>query len=118
MNVVTWVLQILLALAFLAAGVTKLTQPKEKLRARMAWTDDFSANAVKGIGAAEVLGAIGLVGPWALNVAPVLTPLAATGLVLTMIGAVITHRRRKETKEMAPALVLGVLSAVVAIARF
>ena len=117
MNILIWVLAFVLAAAFLAAGLMKLVQPREKLvSSGMGWAEDFSAGAVKLIGAAEVLGAVGLVLPPLVDVAPVLSPLAALGLALTMAGAVVVHLRRKE--QFVPALVLGVLALVVAILRF
>lgn len=120
MNIVLWIIAGLLALAFLGAGAMKLTRSREQLAgAGMAWTEDFGAGAVKAIGAVEVLGALGLVLPAALDIAPVLTPLAALGLALLMAGAVATHVRRKEgASALLPALVLGVLAAVVAWGRF
>jgi uncharacterized membrane protein YphA (DoxX/SURF4 family) len=118
MNVVLWIVAGVLALAFLAAGLTKLTQPKEKLRATMAWVEDFSPGVIKGIGAVEVLAAIGLILPAALDVVPVLVPLAAVGLVVLMAGAAITHTRHKEFPMIAINLVLLVLAAVVVWGRF
>ena len=118
MNVVLWIVAGVLALAFLAAGLTKLTQPKEKLRATMAWVEDFSPGVVKGIGAVEVLAAIGLILPAALDVVPVLVPLAAVGLVVLMAGAAITHARHQESPMIAINLVLLVLAAVVVWGRF
>ncbi|WP_326575403.1 DoxX family protein [Streptomyces sp. NBC_00487] len=119
MNVTLWIIASLLAAAFLAAGLMKTTQSKEKLAASgMTWVEDFSPGMVKTIGALEGLGAIGLILPAALDIAPVFVPLAATGLVLTMIGAVVYHVRRKETKETVPSLVLLILAAVVAWGRF
>ncbi|MCW2703535.1 MAG: hypothetical protein JWQ37_1530 [Blastococcus sp.] len=118
MNVVLWILAGLLALAFLAAGLTKLTQPKEKLRANMAWVEDFSPGVIKGIGGLEVLAAVGLILPAALDVVPVLVPLAAVGLVVLMAGAAIAHARRKEFPMIAINLVLLVLAAVVVWGRF
>jgi uncharacterized membrane protein YphA (DoxX/SURF4 family) len=118
MNVVLWIVAGVLALAFLGAGLTKLTQPTEKLRANMAWVEDFSPGLIKGIGAVEVLAAIGLVLPAALDVVPVLVPLAAVGLVALMAGAAITHARRKEFPMIAINLVLLVLAAVVVWGRF
>ena len=56
MHVVIWVLQILLALAFVAAGLTKLTQPRQKLATTMGWVEDFSDPGVRAIGALELLG--------------------------------------------------------------
>lgn len=118
MNTVIWVISALLAAAFFAAGLQKILQPKEKLRERTPYVDDFSQNTVRGIGVAEVLGAVGLILPWALDIAPVLTPLAASGLVVVMVGAVLTHVRRKEQREIVPPLVLGALALLVAVVRF
>ncbi len=119
MIIAVWIVAGLLALAFLAAGGMKLAQPKEKLAAAgMAWTEDFSANTVMLIGAAEVLGAIGLILPPLVNIAPMLAPVAATGLALTMAGAVVTHLRRKEGQAALAPLVLLVLAAFVAVAGF
>jgi uncharacterized membrane protein YphA (DoxX/SURF4 family) len=109
---------VLLALAFLGAGATKLSQPKEKLAKNMAWVEDFSQPAVRLIGAAEVLGAIGVVLPALTGILPWLTPLAALGLVLLMIGAALTHLRRTEYGYIAMNVVLLVLAAFVAYGRF
>jgi uncharacterized membrane protein YphA (DoxX/SURF4 family) len=118
MNVVLWILAGLLAVAFLGAGLTKVFQPKEKLAATMGWVEDFSPGTVKLIGVLEVLAAIGLVLPAALDIVPVLVPLAAVGLVALMIGAALTHARRKETPMIVANLVLLVLAAVVVWGRF
>ena len=118
MNIVLWIIAGVLALAFLAAGLTKLTQPKDKLAATMAWVEDFSPGAVKAIGGLEVLAAIGLILPAALDVVPVLVPLAAVGLVVLMLGAAVAHGRRKETLMIAINLVLLVLAALVVWGRF
>jgi len=118
MNVVLWIVAGLLAVAFLVAGLTKLLQPKEKLAATMGWVEDFSPGTVKLIGALEVLAAIGLVLPAALDVVPVLVPIAAVGLIALMVGAAITHGRRRETPMIAINVVLLVLAVVVAWGRF
>ena len=118
MNVVLWVLQIILALVFAAAGVMKATQPKEKLAARLPWVEDFSPAVVRFIGVVELLGAIGLVLPAAVGIAPVLTPLAATGLAVVMVLAMLTHRRRHEPSAIAFNAVLLVIAAVIAWGRF
>jgi uncharacterized membrane protein YphA (DoxX/SURF4 family) len=118
-NVVLWIIASLLAVAFVAAGLMKVSQPKEKLAASgMGWVDDFSPRTVKTIGTLEVLAAIGLILPAALGIAPVVVPLAAVGLVLLMAGAAITHRRRKETPMIVGNLVLLALAAVVIWGRF
>jgi uncharacterized membrane protein YphA (DoxX/SURF4 family) len=118
MNVFLWVLQVLLALAFLAAGTMKVITPKEKLQPRMAYVDDFSGPAVKFIGTAEILGALGLILPAATGIAPILTPLAATGLAIIMVLAAITHIRRGEARQTPVNAVLFLLAAVIAWGRF
>ncbi len=118
MAIALWVVQVLLALAFLGAGATKLSQPKEKLLKNMAWVEDFSQPAVRLIGAVEVLGAIGVVVPALTGILPWLTPLAALGLVLLMIGAALTHLRRTEYGNVAVNALLLILAAFVAYGRF
>lgn len=119
MNISLWIIAGLLAAAFAAAGLMKLTQPKEKLAASgQGWTEDFSPGAVKAIGAAELLAAVGLILPAALDIVPVLVPLAALGLVLLMAGAIVTHARRKENQMIIINLVLLALAAVVVVGRF
>jgi uncharacterized membrane protein YphA (DoxX/SURF4 family) len=119
MNIVLWIVAGLLALAFLAAGLMKALRPKEALvTSGLAWVEDFSPGMVKAIGILEVLAAIGLVLPAALDIAPIFVPLAALGLVLMMIGAVIVHARRNEYQAIAPSAVLLLLSAFVAWGRF
>ena len=120
MNVVLWIVAGLLAAVYLAAGGMKVATPREKLLANpnTAWTADYSDADVKGIGVVEILGALGLVLPWALGIAPVLTPLAATGLVSVQAGAIVVHARRKEAKALPMNVVLLLSAAFVAIGRF
>lgn len=119
MNVVLWIAAILLALAFLAAGSMKLRRSKEQIReSGMAWVESFSPGTIKLIGAAEVLGAGGLILPPALGIAPVLAPLAATGLAVIMVGAIVTHARLGERQQVVVNLVLLILAVFVAIERF
>ena len=118
MNIVLWILAGLLAAFFLAAGLTKVSQPKEKLATNMKWTEDFSAGTIKLIGTAELLGAIGLILPAVLDIAPVLVPLAATGLAVIMVGAIITHARRKEPQPIIINTVVLIIALVVLIFRF
>jgi uncharacterized membrane protein YphA (DoxX/SURF4 family) len=118
MDIVLWIIASVLALVFLGAGLTKILQPKEKLSSTMAWTQDFSQPMIRIIGTLEVLAAVGLILPALLDIAPILVPLAATGLVLLMAGAAITHLRRKEPQIMVANLVLLVLAAIVAWGRF
>lgn len=120
MNTVLWIIAGLLAVIFLAAGMMKLAKPKDELAANpnMAWSADLSPAAIKTIGALEVLAAIGLIAPALLGVAPILVPLAALGIVALMIGAAITHARRKEPQSVGLNVALLVLAAIVAWGRF
>jgi uncharacterized membrane protein YphA (DoxX/SURF4 family) len=119
MNIALWIIAGLLAVAFLASGAMKLTQPKEKLAASgMGVVEDFSAGTVKAIGTLEVLAAVGLILPGALDIAPILVPLAAVGLVLLMVGAMITHLRRHEAQAIVVNLALLALAVLVAWSRF
>lgn len=118
MNIVLWVVQILLALFFLMAGVMKATQPKEKLATNMGWVEDFDGSQVKGIGVLEILGAFGLVLPGLFGILPILTPLAALGLAFTMIGAAITHMRRNENGYVVFNLIVMAFALFVAYGRF
>jgi len=109
MDVVLWIIAAALAVAFGASGVMKIAQPKQKLAASgMGWVNDFSQGAVRAISVLEVLAAIGLVLPPLFDIAPVLTPLAALGLVLIMVGAAITHLRRNEQPMVIVNAVLGI----------
>jgi hypothetical protein len=78
----------------------------------------ISSAAVKGIGALEVLGALGLILPAALDIVPVLVPVAATGLALVMLGAAVTHARRNENQMIVVNVVLLALAVFVAWGRF
>jgi len=120
MNITLWILQGLLAAAMLMAGGMKATQGKAKLSAdpKMAWVEDFSDSSVRGIGALEIAGAAGLILPWGLNIAQVLTPLAALGLAATMVGALMVHVRRNETSAIVPPLMMGIVAIIIAVGRF
>lgn len=119
MNITLWIVASVLALAFLAAGLMKISQPREKLAASgMAWTEDFNSGAVKAIGLAEVLGALGLILPPVTGIATFLVPLAATGLAIVMVGAVITHIKRGENQTVVINSVLAAMALFVAVGRF
>ena len=121
MNIALWIVAGLLAIVYLLSGGGKLIMPKEKIAAltpSARWVEDFSAGSVKAIGALEVLGAVGLILPALLDIAPVLVPLAALGLALIMTGAVITRIRRHEPKPMVADLAYLALAGFVAWGRF
>lgn len=114
MNKLLWVLQVLLALLFLFSGVMKFVMPAEQLTAQ----SSFSVSFLRFIGAVEVLGALGLVLPWLLRIRPGLTPLAAAGFVIVMVGAVVTTLPTLGAVAAIIPLVVGLLCAFVAWGRW
>ncbi len=117
MNIVLWVVQGLLALAFLGAGAMKLTQPIATLSKQMDWAAQMPMPLVRIIGLAEVLGAIGLILPRVTGVAPGLTIAAAAGLALVMLLAAGFHLSRNEAPRIAPNIVLLLLAVLVVVGR-
>jgi uncharacterized membrane protein len=118
MNVFLWIVQGLLAAMFLLAGITKLTQPRDKLTAQLPWANDFSTPVVRLIGLAELAGALGLILPAKTGIATVLTPLAASGLAVIMLLAMAVHARRKEPLAIAFNAVLLIAAVIVVWGRF
>jgi len=113
-NVLLWVIQGLLAALFLFAGGMKLVMPIEALTAQSTLPGAF----LRFIGVVEVLGALGLILPAATGIRPELTPLAAAGLVIIMIGATgLTLAEGKVATALVP-LAVGLLSAFVAYSRW
>ena len=98
MKILILILQILAAIAFIMAGMMKIFTPYEDLviMENMGWVEDFSSIQIAIIGILETLGALGLILPMALKKFTFLIPLAALGLVLVMVGAIITHIGREE----------------------
>jgi len=116
MEIAIWIASGLLALVNLGAGAAKLLMPREKHVAQQPWAGDFTHTQVRLIGVAEVLAAIGLILPRLLDIAPVLSPLAAAGVVLLQAGALSVHVRRKEL--FVPNIVIILLAGFVATAGF
>lgn len=125
MSIALWIVQALLALGFLAAGFPKLLQPIPTLAKMLPWAAQVPVALVRFIGAAEILGAIGIVLPDALyrfgvlkvGFFPALSVAAAIGLAVAMVSAVIFHIARKEYPNMAPSAVLFLLALFVIIGR-
>ncbi len=111
----------LLAVVLLFSSYGKLFVPKEKLAhigGATRWVEDFSPGALKAISVLELLAAAGLILPAALDIAPLLVPLAATGVVLLFVGAVTMRLRRGERATIIPDKVYLVMAAFVAWGRF
>ena len=114
MTYALWIVQGLLALIFLFAGGMKLVMPLEALTGEMPLPGWF----IRFIGVAEVLGALGLILPGLLRRQPSLTPLAAIGLVLIMIGATVFTLASGAVFMALFPLVVGLLAAFVAYGRW
>ena len=115
MNVVLWILQALLAVAFFAHGWLFLTPPAalvEQMNASLPrWFQVF-------LGVAEVLAAVGLTLPGATRVVPWLVTWAAGGIVIVMVSATVFHVARGEMTSAAITLVLLTMAAFVAYMRY
>lgn len=96
----------------------KATQPREKLQKQWGWVEDFSDNQLKGVGVLEFLAAVGLMLPAVTGILTWLTPLAAVGLILLMIGGGYTHYRRNEISVISVNVVFLLLALGVAYIRF
>jgi len=116
MNIALWIVQGLLAALFLFAGGMKLLMPLDEMMKQMpiALPEWF----VLFTGVVELLGAIGVILPWLLRIRPGLTPLAAAGLVIVMIGATAYTLAAGQVGSALMPLVVGILAAFVAYGRW
>ncbi len=118
MNIALWVVQILLGFAFVFHAYVLLRPSPERLQSGMSYVLDMSPRLRMFAGVAEGLAGFGLVLPGLLRILPWLTPVAAAGLVVLMLGAIVFHVRRREYPNIGLNAVLGVLAAIVAWGRF
>ncbi|NSL87855.1 DoxX family protein [Chitinophaga sp. Mgbs1] len=119
MNTLLWTLQGLLALVFVYSGIMKSTQQRQKL-VSMGQTGvaNLSYPIIRLIGITETLGAVGILLPWAIDVAPFLTPLTSTCFAAIMVMAAPIHYRRREYYSVTFNLTLLAMAMLVAIVRF
>lgn len=96
METVILLLEISLSIIFIYFGLSKLILPLEKIEKKVSWARDYSHQRLKLFGLLEVLGAVGLTLPHQLDLFPILTPIAATGLAMIMSGAIAVHLKRDE----------------------
>lgn len=119
LNISLWVAQIILSAMFLMAGIMKSTQPIEQLSAQLPWVTDVPLALVRFIGVMELLAGIGLLLPSILRIKPILTPIAAAGLVMVQAFAAVFHISRGEAATAVPMnIVLLALATFVAWGRF
>jgi uncharacterized membrane protein YphA (DoxX/SURF4 family) len=114
MNIALWIVQVLLALLFLFTGGMKLIMPIEEMTQQLPMPGWF----LRFIGVCEVLGGLGLILPWFLRIRPGLTPLAAAGLVVIMIGATATTIMTGQITISLVPLVVGILCLFVGYGRW
>jgi uncharacterized membrane protein YphA (DoxX/SURF4 family) len=118
MNIVLWIIQILLALLFILAGVPKLVFPIEKLIAMGPPNQVILPGLLlRFIGVCELLGAFGLVLPGIFRIQTYLTPLAAIGLAIIMVGAVVVSAMGTGIASAILPLVIGLLCVFIAYGR-
>lgn len=117
MDLLLWVVAWSLAALMLMVGMAKLTRSRGQLQEQMDWVNDFSMRSIRLIGIAELAAAVALVVPPLLGVAEFLTPLAAAGVVLLMVGAALVHVRRHENGMMLVNLVIAAMGTFIAVGR-
>ena len=102
MNTLLWILQVLMSAAFMYSGINKSTFSIRKLVYEKGQTgvENLSLPFVRFIGISEILGAVGIILPWWLNILPILTPVSAILFAFIMIPAAIIHYKRKEPKNV------------------
>ncbi|HJX67552.1 MAG TPA: DoxX family protein [Candidatus Limnocylindrales bacterium] len=117
MDVVLWVAQVILGLAFFGAGFDQAVL-YEDARRRMAWVAALPKGLAVTLGTLEMLGAVGLVVPAWTGIQRGLTATAALALAVLMGLAVIYHVSRREIPQIAFSATFGLLAAFVAFGRF
>lgn len=117
MNIALWVAQTVLAFIFGMVGFTKTFQPA-KTRATFDWAKEAPASVILFIGVTEILGAIGIIVPYATGILPFLTAWAAIGFAVIMVLAMIVHARHRDTRGIIMNVVFFVLSLAVAYGRW
>ncbi len=118
MTIALWIVQGLAALLFLFAGFTKAFRPLDQVAKQMTWVPSTPAPFVRFIGAAEIVGAVGLILPAATKVLPWLTIAAAIGLAVVMLSAAIFHASRKEYPNIGMNVILLLLVVFIVIGRW
>lgn len=116
-NIILWIMQILLAVILIWAGLTKLFEPIEKLSAMWPWTGQVPVAFVKFTGIVDLLGAAGLILPSLLRIKPKLTPIAAVALCVLMVCAIVFHVARGEASHIGINIVFIGIAAFVAWGR-
>lgn len=117
MNTALWIVQALLAALFLMSGSMKAFKPIDELAPKMPWVKEVPSWQVRFIGITQLLAAMGLVLPKLTGILPVLTPVAALGLVFTMASAAVFHLKRNEMQPIGINMVFLSMALFVAVGR-
>ena len=117
LHIILWVAQIVLGGMFIMAGMMKSTQPIIDLSKSVPWTANVPLALVRFIGVSELLGGIGLVLPSLLRIKPILTPIAAIGILLIMVLAMVYHIVNGETNVIGINIAFGLVAAFIAWGR-
>jgi uncharacterized membrane protein YphA (DoxX/SURF4 family) len=118
MNIVLWIFQIVLAIVFLGSGLAKISMSRERLIATgQTGIAVYPMPVVRFTAFCELLAAAGLVLPGATGILPLLTPLAAAGLCVVMVGAAVAHTKLREPRNVLANAFLFALAATVALGR-
>ena len=116
MNIALWIVQGIAALGFVYSGWLKAFQYAQAKKS-WGWVTVVPGALVVFIGVAELLGAIGIILPYAVNIVPVLTPVAAAALVVVVLCGALFHIKRKEYRELGVNIVFITLALIVAVGR-
>jgi hypothetical protein len=118
MNTILWLMQALLAAAFILPGYGKITGSVGQHIADGHIQPGSSIIPIRILGVLEWLGCIGIIAPWRTNILPILTPIAALGFCFIMAAGLFVHARKKEFKMLPLLGVILMISAFVAYCRF
>jgi hypothetical protein len=118
MNTTIWIIQGLIAAFFLVPGMSKAFFSKEKLIKMNILEPGKPVMKHRVVGILELMGVIGIIVPLLTGIMPILTPIAAIGLTLTMAGAILVHVKKREYKTLPLLALVGLLGIVVAWYRF
>ena len=119
MDIALWAATIMVSVIFAASGVLKSTLSRERLLASgQTGIGPFPMPLVRAVAVCELMAVLGLIMPWLTDIARVLTPIAALGLVGVMYGAAVSHASLREPKQTAAVLAILCTCAFVAAGRF
>ncbi len=118
MNVLLWTLQVVLAAIFTASGLAKISRPKDRLIASgQTGVAPFPMPVVRVTAFCELLGAIGILVPRLVGIAAFLTPVAAGGFAVVMVGAIASHAHLREPRNVAVTVAIFIVAVTVAVGR-